>query len=439
MLDAYAPRHRIVDRPARSPKSPSRWSCSPTPRRSPRRSQARRGPDRSPAGLGLLLTIAAAGSLPRSSFPELPLATALLIGAILAPTDAALGLPVVANPAVPVRIRRVLNVESGLNDGIATPFVLLLSRSRQPTDGLGGPPPRATRSSRSPSPRRRLGSGRRRLSSVMADRRMLTSGLSRQIAVLALALGRTCSVALGGNGFIAAFVGGLAFGAATRGGGRRRGVQRGGRDPPVDRRLDRLRCAFVGSLFRESRTAADPLRDPQPDRHPDGARRDRPAAPASRCRPSGSSAGSGRAAWPRSSSGSRRRGLDEAARRPARSPARRLDRPALGRRPRPVGRPPRCPLWPVDRDAPANETSRCPSSRTDPSSARAHARPGSAARKLLHRRPGRRLSPIGGRQNTRRSASYKGSELPTRTMIGLRNRNGCRLFWAGVHLTGRSR
>lgn len=29
------------------------------------------------------------------------------------------------NPVVPVRIRRLLNVESGLNDGIATPFVLV--------------------------------------------------------------------------------------------------------------------------------------------------------------------------------------------------------------------------------------------------------------------------------------------------------------------------
>ena len=76
-------------------------------------------------GVGLLLTIAVGGVIAQLVFPELPLATALLIGAILAPTDAALGLPVVANPAVPTRVRRILNVESGLNDGIATPFVLL--------------------------------------------------------------------------------------------------------------------------------------------------------------------------------------------------------------------------------------------------------------------------------------------------------------------------
>src|SRR5690348_16630982 len=50
---------------------------------------------------------------------------ALLVGAALAPTDAALGAGMMVNPAVPVRIRRLINVESGLNDGIATPFVLI--------------------------------------------------------------------------------------------------------------------------------------------------------------------------------------------------------------------------------------------------------------------------------------------------------------------------
>ena len=50
---------------------------------------------------------------------------ALLAGAALAPTDAALGAAVTVDPAGPARIRRVLNVESGLNDGIATPVVLV--------------------------------------------------------------------------------------------------------------------------------------------------------------------------------------------------------------------------------------------------------------------------------------------------------------------------
>ena len=44
---------------------------------------------------------------------------------ILAPTDASLGQSVVSNPRVPARIRQALNIESGLNDGIAMPFLIL--------------------------------------------------------------------------------------------------------------------------------------------------------------------------------------------------------------------------------------------------------------------------------------------------------------------------
>ena len=50
---------------------------------------------------------------------------AVLPGAVLAPTDAALGQALVSNPLVPVRVRQGLNVESGLNDGIALPVVLV--------------------------------------------------------------------------------------------------------------------------------------------------------------------------------------------------------------------------------------------------------------------------------------------------------------------------
>ncbi len=58
-------------------------------------------------------------------FPALGAAGALLLAASVTPTDAGLGAPTVLNPTVPVRIRRALNVESGLNDGLATPIVLI--------------------------------------------------------------------------------------------------------------------------------------------------------------------------------------------------------------------------------------------------------------------------------------------------------------------------
>ena len=68
-------------------------------------------------GLGTLIALPVVGTA--------NLWLALLVGAALAPTDAALGAGMMVNPAVPVRIRRLINVESGLNDGIATPFVLI--------------------------------------------------------------------------------------------------------------------------------------------------------------------------------------------------------------------------------------------------------------------------------------------------------------------------
>ncbi len=75
--------------------------------------------------VGLPLTMVAGALLAYLIIPDVGWAPAALIATILAPTDAALGLAVVTNQAVPVRIRRALNVESGLNDGIATPFVTL--------------------------------------------------------------------------------------------------------------------------------------------------------------------------------------------------------------------------------------------------------------------------------------------------------------------------
>ncbi|MEP5419109.1 MAG: cation:proton antiporter, partial [Roseibium sp.] len=59
--------------------------------------------------------------------PSYPLIVAALIAALLAPTDAALGQAVVTNKAVPERVRRGLTLESGLNDGLALPVILLVA------------------------------------------------------------------------------------------------------------------------------------------------------------------------------------------------------------------------------------------------------------------------------------------------------------------------
>ena len=75
--------------------------------------------------VGLPLTIAGGALVGWLLFPAFGVGFALLLGSILAPTDAALSLPVLLDRAIPVRIRRTINIESGLNDGIATPFVTL--------------------------------------------------------------------------------------------------------------------------------------------------------------------------------------------------------------------------------------------------------------------------------------------------------------------------
>ncbi len=169
-------------------------------------------------GIGLLLTIAAGGLIGTLIFPELPLATVFLIGAILAPTDAALGLPVITNPVVPIRVRRILNVESGLNDGIATPFVLLFIALATAAGGAESGHLGAALVEIAIAVVVGIGvGGVGGLLLAAADKRKLTSELSRQIVVLALALGGYfASVAIGGNGFIAAFLAGLAFGGVTR-------------------------------------------------------------------------------------------------------------------------------------------------------------------------------------------------------------------------------
>jgi len=170
--------------------------------------------------IALPLIVALGGLGAYGLFPKEGIGAALLLASILAPTDAALGLPIFNNPHVPVRVRRALNVESGLNDGIATPLVALFiamtiaEESHQAGSGwllsalgqigigvvvgiaaglLGG------------------------WLFATAIKRGWTAVTGEQIGNLALAMGAFWTAkALGGNGFIAAFVGGILFGHATR-------------------------------------------------------------------------------------------------------------------------------------------------------------------------------------------------------------------------------
>jgi NhaP-type Na+/H+ or K+/H+ antiporter len=75
-------------------------------------------------GLGMPLTMIGI-ALPAHYLVGLDWVTAFLLGAILAPTDPVFASAIVGRTDVPLRLRRLLNVESGLNDGLALPFVLI--------------------------------------------------------------------------------------------------------------------------------------------------------------------------------------------------------------------------------------------------------------------------------------------------------------------------
>lgn len=73
---------------------------------------------------GMPLTIAAGTVAAVGLFPSVTWFEAALLAAVLAPTDAALSQPVMTDESVPPRIQQAINVESGLNDGLALPAVL---------------------------------------------------------------------------------------------------------------------------------------------------------------------------------------------------------------------------------------------------------------------------------------------------------------------------
>jgi NhaP-type Na+/H+ or K+/H+ antiporter len=182
-------------------------------------------------GIGLPLTIVAGAGLAALLYSNLPIALAGLIGAALAPTDAALSASVVADERLPIRVRRVLNVESGLNDGIATPVVTFCIASAATVLGV------AT-AHHDEAGFRALGQlavgvgvgaavafvGGRLI--TIAYRQGWMQHGSRRLATLALALlAFHVGSEAGGNPFVAAFVGGLIFGAVVSGGDREESLE----------------------------------------------------------------------------------------------------------------------------------------------------------------------------------------------------------------------
>jgi sodium/hydrogen antiporter len=165
-------------------------------------------------GIGLPLTIVAGTLAAVVLFPRLNLWTAAALATMLAPTDAALGLPVVTNPRLPSRIRQGLNVESGLNDGVCVPLLLIFLTIAQAEEGIGHVEPVRVVTEE-------IGFGA--LGGVAAGAlgawvlrtfggRGWMEETWRQIdAVATPLLAYMLAAALGGSGFIAAFVAGIVF------------------------------------------------------------------------------------------------------------------------------------------------------------------------------------------------------------------------------------
>src|SRR5215203_524659 len=167
-------------------------------------------------GIGMPLTIALGTAVAALVLTDLSFWEAAIVGTVLAPTDAALGQAVVSNPRIPARIRQALNVEAGLNDGFSVPFLALFltlaeaEEELQPASywirfaleqvgfgilvGVG------------------VGLAGGWLVSWASKREWMTDS-SQRLALLALAIiAWALADQIGGNGFIAAFVGGLAVG-----------------------------------------------------------------------------------------------------------------------------------------------------------------------------------------------------------------------------------
>jgi sodium/hydrogen antiporter len=169
--------------------------------------------------IGLLLSMLAGSLLASWLFVGLPWALVVFIGVALAPTDAALSVQVINDRRISPRLRRALNVESGLNDGIATPIVTLALALTATQLGMTGETEGLA-----------LGAALSDLAIgaaiglmlglvgawaiTQASRRGWTEPSAARLAVLATAVGAFgLTLALDGNGFIAAFVAGIAFGA----------------------------------------------------------------------------------------------------------------------------------------------------------------------------------------------------------------------------------
>ena len=181
--------------------------------------------------IGMPLTIALGTAVAYWLNPASGLAVALLTAAVLTPTDAALGQAVVTNPEVPERLGQTINVESGLNDGLALPFVLLgailassmagVETGAETGAGAGtGTGALAVEALREvllgPLAGAAVGWGAARAMDWAQDRDLTEVSAGAVIFLVTALAAYGVATAVHGNGFIAAFVAGMVFGNSYR-------------------------------------------------------------------------------------------------------------------------------------------------------------------------------------------------------------------------------
>lgn len=167
-------------------------------------------------GIGLPLTIVAGALASVAVLHELSLTEALVLAVVLAPTDAALGQAVVTEPSLPSRIRQGLNVESGLNDGICVPL-LLLALAAADIDANASTSQHAIKIVSEQIGYGLVGGVVSGLATaavvkLSGSRRLIAEPWFQVIPVAGAGLAYGIALALGGSGFIAAFVAGGMFG-----------------------------------------------------------------------------------------------------------------------------------------------------------------------------------------------------------------------------------
>jgi NhaP-type Na+/H+ or K+/H+ antiporter len=149
-------------------------------------------------------------------FDQLTLVEAAILGTMLAATDAALGKAVISHPSVPAHIREGLNIESGLNDGMCVPILLLLIALAVGSNEGGGTSGAILLVAKELGIGLLVGLVLVYLGGKLwtwCDEQGWVTDIWKQVTTVALALSCfTVAHSLHGSGYIAAFTGGLLFG-----------------------------------------------------------------------------------------------------------------------------------------------------------------------------------------------------------------------------------